>query len=404
MEYSPKLTLITALIVVASCHSSLSSAQIGDAISDGKFSGNFNLRYESVEQDNALEDAQALTLSSKLSFTSGSVNGFSAMVEVEDVRIVAGVDEYSVGPTGFNPGEYSVIADPETTELDQGFLQYESEMFTAKLGRQVIVYDNHRFIGHVGWRQDRQTFDALSLTATPIEDLLISYNYLDQRNRIFAEDADIDSDDHLLHTSYVSPIGTVTAYAYLLEVDSNIDNSLDTYGLRLTGSKELKGLDTSYLLEYASQQSETGVASFDADYFLLEGGLTINAVTAKMGYEVLGSDDGSYGFSTPLSTLHAHNGWADLFLGTPAQGLVDFYLNISGKAWKGNWSVIYHDFEADDSTTTIDDLGNELDLQFLYPISENNSLGVKYARYSNGDVVANKTDTDKFWVWFTFKF
>ena len=136
----------------------------------------------------------------------------------------------------------------------------------------------------------------------------------------------------------------------------------------------------------------------------MEGGLTVNAVTAKIGYEVLGSDDGAYGFSTPLSTLHAHNGWADLFLGTPSQGLVDTYLNLSGKVWNGNWSVIYHNFDADDSATAIDDFGNELDLQFLYPISDSYMLGIKYAKYFDVDVAAGKPGTDKFWLWFTARF
>ena len=402
--YSYKSILTTMLIVIAVNHSAKLSAQIADVLSAGTASVSFNLRYESVEQDNSLDNAQALTLSSKFSYTTGTVNGFFAMVEVEDVRIVLGVDEYTVGPTGFNQGKYSVIADPETTELDQGFLQYSSDNFTAKIGRQVMVYDNHRFVGEVGWRQDRQTFDALSLTFTPIRDLNLSYNYLDERRRIFSEDADIDSKDHLLHANYKTSIGTLTAYAYLLEMDNNTDNSLDTYGLRLSGSREVRGLDTSYLVEYASQESETGLAKFDADYLLLEGGLTVNAVTAKIGYEVLGSDDGAYGFSTPLSTLHAHNGWADLFLGTPSQGLVDTYLNLSGKVWNGNWSVIYHNFDADDSATAIDDFGNELDLQFLYPISDSYMLGIKYAKYFDVDVAAGKPGTDKFWLWFTARF
>ena len=227
---------------------------------------------------------------------------------------------------------------------------------------------------------------------------------MDERRRIFAEDADIDSKDHLLHVAYNTAIGTLTGYAYLLELDNNTDNSLDTLGLRFTGSRELGGLETSYLAEYASQESDTGLAEFDADYFLLEGGLTVNGITGRVGYETLGSDNGAYGFSTPLSTLHAHNGWADLFLGTPAQGLVDSYVNLSGKAGKGNWSVIYHEFEADDSTSAIDDLGSELDLQYLYPISENYRLGIKYARYSGGDIAASKSDTDKFWLWFNVSF
>ena len=57
------------------------------------------------------------------------------------------------------------------------------------------------------------------------------------------------------------------------------------------------------------------------------------------------------------STLDAHNGWADLLLGTPAQGLVDTYTNLDGQTFAGNPSIVYHDFEANDSTASIDDLG-----------------------------------------------
>ena len=381
--------------------SSIVEAQSGAFIDDGNVSGNFNLRYESSDQDNALEDAQALTLRSRLNFSSGVVSGFSALVEIEDVRIVGGLDDYSVGPTGFNVGRYSVIADPESTELDQGFLQYSDESFTAKIGRQVITYDNHRFIGHVGWRQDRQTFDAVSFALKPNENLNLSYNFIDKRRRIFADDADLDSKDHLFHGDYKTSFGTVSAYAYLLELDNSVRNSLDTYGVRLVGARSYDGFDVSYTAEYATQDSETALSNNDAEYLLLEAGITVDGISARIGREQLGSDDGAYGFSAPLATLHAHNGWADLFLGPPAGGLIDTYVNIGGKAGKGNWAVIYHDFEVDDGPS---DLGGEFDLQYVYPISESTSLGLKYASYSGADLVSGKPDTDKFWIWLNFGF
>ncbi len=395
-----RVSLVLGLVLIAN-----SPILLSQSLGGGTVSGVFRLRYENVEQDdNALKDADALTLSSRLSYTTRTVNGFSAMVEVKDVRTVAGVDSYSVGPTGFKPGRYSVIADPETTEVDQAYLQYGNDLFTAKLGRQLIIYDNHRFLGHVGWRQDRQTFDAVTLTATPIENLNLSYNYIDERERIFAEDADIDSEDHLFHAAYDTPIGTLTGYAYLLELQDGPDNSLDTYGLRLTGSREINGLDVSYLLEYADQESETETVEYDADYYRVEGGVTLNGVNLRIGYEELGSDDGAYGFATPLSTLHAHNGWGDMFLATPAQGLTDAYLNVSGQAFAGNWSVVYHEFDAEDDSPLVDDLGDELDLQYVYPVAENYTLGIKYARYSRGDATAGKSDTDKSWVWLEARF
>ncbi|MDP6414473.1 MAG: alginate export family protein [Gammaproteobacteria bacterium] len=399
---TPRITLVLGLALTVHSPTLLSQS----FFEGGTVSGIFNLRYEHVEQDdNALRDADALTLSSRLAYTTRTVNGFSAMVEVKDIRTVAGVDDYSVGPSGFKPGRYSTIADPETTEVHQGFLQYSNDLFTAKMGRQLITYDNHRFVGNVGWRQDQQTFDAVTLTATPIEGLNLSYNYIDERERIFAEDADIDSEDHLIHATYDTPIGTLTGYAYLLELQDGPDNSLDTYGLRLTGNREINGFDVSYLLEYADQESETsGGVDYDADYYRVEGGVTLGGVNLRLGYEEMGSDDALYGFATPLATLHAHNGWGDMFLGTPAEGLTDAYLSVSGQVFSGNWTVVYHEFDTDDSSPLVNDLGDEWDLQYVYPISEFYTLGMKYARYSSGDIAAGKSDTDKFWVWLTARF
>lgn len=377
-----------------------SASSLAEALKGGKVNANFRVRYENVDQDNALKDADALTLRTHLGYTTGTYKGFSAKVEVEDSRVVGGVDDYTVGPTGFNPGEFSVIADPETTEIDQAYLQYSGNGVTAKLGRQVITYDNHRFIGHVGWRQDRQSFDAFSLNIKPSKELSLSYNYIEERERIFAEDADIDSSDHLFNASYKTSIGTLTGYAYLLEEDDT-DRSYDTYGIRFSGASKQGDIKLLYTAEFATQDFEMGAADADADYWNLEGGVVINGITAKVGYEVLGSDDGAYGFSTPLATLHAHNGWADQFLGTPAQGLVDLSLTVAAKVAGGSLKVVYHDFEADDDTPGVDDLGDEIDVVYTYKFGKNYSAGVKYAAYSADDI---KVDADKLWVWFGVNF
>jgi hypothetical protein len=309
---------------------------------------------------------------------------------------VGSQDDYSVPQTGFQMGSFSAIADPRVTELDQGFLQFANKEVKLKAGRQVLTYDNHRYVGHVGWRQDRQTFDGVSATITPIKELKLNGAYLTQRNRIFAEAADITSKDILLNASYSSTIGTVTGYSYLLEEDNSSDNSLDTFGLRFSGSTETSGAKVLYTIELATQENEAGSASADANYLFLEGGVVVEGITAKLGYEVLGSDDAKYGFSTPLATLHKFNGWADQFLGTPQEGLTDLSITLSGEIAGGTWLVTYHDFSADESTTTIDDLGSELDLLYAKKFGKHYNTGVKYAAYSAGDT---KVDTDKLWAW-----
>lgn len=402
-----KIALCLSVALTGACSSiayadSSATDSITNALVNGKTDVNVNLRYETVDQDNALKDANALTLRTRLTYTTGDVSGFSSLIEFEDSRNVLGVDDYN-NTLGKNT-DHSVIADPETTELDQFLLQYKQTDLTIKLGRQLITMDNHRFVGHVGWRQDRQTFDGVTFAYTPVKDLTLNYGYLTKRNRIFAESKDIDSKDHLINASYKTSIGKITGYGYLLEVDNNTDNSLDTFGIRLNGSTLVGEQKLSYQLEYANQDSDSATTSYSADYILAELSTSFSGVGVKVGYELLGSDDGMYGFSTPLATLHKFNGWADQFLSTPAEGLADLYASIGGKVAGGKWAIVYHKFDADDASATVDDLGSEIDAVYSKKFTKNYSGGIKLASYSAGDSTAGKVDADKIWLWLNAKF
>ena len=392
MQTGHKLSKITALILLAGTSVS------ANANTEAKTTIDLNLRYEAVDQDNTKKDASALTLRTRLNYTSASYNGFTGVVEFEDSRQIAGVDDYNdaVG----NNGLYSVIADPETTELDQAFVQYKQGKVIAKVGRQVLTLDNHRYVGHVGWRQDRQTFDAATINYAPLDDLKISYSYINKRNRIFAEVKDLHSKDHLLNVSYQTGFGQLTGYSYLLEVDEGTSNGLDTYGVSFKGKKD----KFSYYAEFATQDSDSAVTDYSATYMAIEGGYSFDKVALKLGAEVLGSDDSLYGFSTPLATLHKFNGWSDQFLNTPKEGLVDLYASVSGKAFGGGWTVAFHDFSADESTATVDDLGSEINAVYAKKFAKNYKAGIKYAAYSAGDTASGKVDTDKVWLWVSAKF
>lgn len=386
--------LLSMLFVTNSAY----SADI-NANNKGKIFGDFRLRYESVDQNNALADADALTIRSRLGYKTASVNGFSALIEAEvNVELV---DDFSVPPAGVRPGQFSVIADPETEEIDQAYVQYSKQGVTAKLGRQVIALDGHRFVGHVGWRQDRQTFDALSVNFKPNKKIALHASYINKRNRIFAEESDLDSKDILLNSSFKTDVGKITAYAYLLEVDNNTNNALDTFGVSVKGKQKLDNMSLLYGAEYASQEINN---QFDTDYVFIEGGVAFSAVTTKVAYEVLGSDQGQKGFATPLATLHKFNGWADTFLGTPNQGLEDLNVSVSGKLAGGKWLFSYHDYTADVSLASSDDLGDELNVSYTRKFGKTFSGGVKLANYSAGNPIFNKVDTDKFWLWASAKF
>lgn len=356
----------------------------------GTASVDFRLRYEAVDQDNALKDASALTLRTKANFKTKVSNGFYGFVEVENS--LALVDDYN-NTNGDGVG-YSVVADPETTEVDQAYVGYKADKVDVKVGRQVITMDNHRFVGHVGWRQDKQTFDAITATYNASEKLKLSYGYINKRNRIFADEKDIDSKDHLLNAQFKTSAGTITGYGYLLEVDNGTDNALDTFGVRFAG----KASGFGYTLEAATQTNETGGMEYDTTYLLAEASKVFEGIKVTAGYELLGSDNG-VGFATPLATLHKFNGWADQFLGTPGVGLADLYIGAAGKAAGGKWAVTFHSYSADESTAAVDDLGSEINALYATKIAGKYPLGVKVASYSAGDDAAGKVDTTKLWIW-----
>jgi len=397
MKFSKtKLSLaLIATSIISAPSVFANDSDLASALTNGKLSANFNLRYEAVEQDNAAKDADALTLRTRLNYTTGSFNGFSAVAELENSTAL--VDDYkdAIG----NGNEFSVVADPDHTELDQAYIAYKEGKLSGKIGRQVITMDNHRFVGHVGWRQDRQTFDALTLGYQLSEATKVSYAYLAQRNRIFSDEKDVDSQDHLLNISHKLSAGKLTGYAYLLEEDKTGGAEINTLGVRYAGASKLGGNKVTYSVEFAQQDNDT--ADKSANYFAVEAGTNLASLNVKVGYELLGSDNGEYGFATPLATLHKFNGWADQFLGTPAQGLQDIYVSVGGKLAGGSWKIVAHDFSADDASSTVDDLGSEIDAVYAKAINKTFKVGIKYAAYNAGDI---KVDADKVWVWLEAKF
>lgn len=336
-----------------------------DALARGKVSLNARARYEGVSQT-GLDDATALTLRTRFGFTTGDWQGWKGTLEAENITAADG-DRYN--QSGLNPAaaRRAVVADPETTELNQALVAYTFEKTTAVIGRQRLVLDQARFIGDVGWRQNMQTFDAASVQNKSLDHTTLTYAYLRRINRVFGRrhaQGRWHSDSHVMHgaRSGLPAGGTLTAYGYLLDFDNATANSCATWGLSYAGAVPLSAaVKLSFRLEGA-RQSDYGASAlrYDATYFAVESGFTGKPGSVSLGYEVLGSDN-NVGFKTPLATLHAFNGWADLFLATPAAGLRDTYLKATAALPRGfSLVAFYHRFETD---TTQARLGGEFDVQ-----------------------------------------
>jgi len=309
-------------------------------------------RYEFGDVD-GLDPSHAFTLRERLGLQTQEWNGFSAFIEGEFTQ--AAIDDYNGGAPGVNPlvAGNTVIADPESNELNQAYLQYKGFDTVFKAGRQRIIYDNSAFIGNVGWRQNEQTFDAFSFNNTSIAGLTLQYAYINQVNRIFGSEAtgfagDIGSNIHALNASYTGIAGyTLGGYAYLMDFDDVNVFDGNTYGA-YAKTKHL-GLD---LYGEIAFQNDAGVAGNDDSWYAhTTAAKTFGTQTVTLGMEHL-----SAGFRTPLATLHAFNGFADAFLGQRATGatggLTDVYLSHSMPIfWGMKWTNTLHAFGDNELST-----------------------------------------------------
>lgn len=396
------------------------------AVSGGTPNIDLRLRYENVDQElpaTITEDANAFTIRSRVGYTTGKWNGIDGQLEFENVSAIGDEDFNSTGNTG--KGAFPVVADPTGSELNQAWIRYAGPAKTTlKYGRQRIIFDNARFVGNVGWRQREQTYDAFLLTNTFLPKTTFDYAYLSNVssfrfwNSPAAPSVDTNRDikGHLIHLNYAhSKALALSAYGYLLDFEpplapeASATADTQSIGLRASGTVPVQDFSLSYALEYAQQSDYADSTSVvDADYELIELGGAYKKVNLKLGYEVLGGD-GTYAFQTPLATLHAFQGWADLFLVTPAHGIQEFYVTVGGTVEKVALMARWSDYSADEGSG---DYGSELNLQATRPITDQLSFGLKYADYSGDDdapasVAATspiRGDVTKYWAWLEYKF
>ncbi|BDS06952.1 hypothetical protein NT6N_19920 [Oceaniferula spumae] len=366
------------------------------------FSLESRLRYE-MRNEQGLDNSHALTLRARPGLQIGRDTGFSAFIQSE--HTLALIDDYQVGTPQsarfdpYVPGN-TVIGDPENNELNQLYLQYHSDSLLLRAGRQRLILDNASMIGNVGWRQNEQTLDAalVSYTSGP---LTVQYAYANRVNRIFGNDATgavqaLEGDVHLLNAAWKIGKHSVHGYIYLMDFSEQqfARASNNTYG----AFTDLNFDHGSYHLEVAAQNESGQQPDYTALYGHVNFSKKSGDYTFVTGVEYLEQD-----FVTPLATVHAFNGFADVFIndrlgltGGPAQwnGLTDVYAGISTQApYDIKLSATAHAFFDDE----LDDFyGWEIDAVAVKQIAENTKLIAKFAQFFANDDTAFANDVSQF--------
>jgi hypothetical protein len=413
-----RLAKLVALVAnLLSISPAVAQANLGDAIISGQPLIDVRLRFEQVSQDDKAKDGVATTIRARLGYQTGQFQGFTGLMEFDFVHHI-GQGRFNDTVNGLT--QYPTIPDPDMAVLNRLQLSYAARLanlgtddppdLRVTVGRQRIVFGNARFVGNAPWRQHEQTLDAILLSNTSLPGIALSYAYVNRVNRMFGPDSPIgtfDSNSHLLNAVYdgLLPALKVESYAYVLDLEQAPTLSTATFGVRGEGMLQLgSGFAARLNGAFAHQDDRAdNPLSISLWYQLAEAGLGIGEFSAFLGREAF-EGNGTIGFQTPLASPHAFQGWAELFVTKPADGLIDLYAKASygfpalERLGKFTASLAYHDFSAQ---RTDAGLGYEWDAALEARLDEHFSYGSSLALYEGGGAYPSK---HVFWLYATYTY
>ncbi|WNJ17844.1 alginate export family protein [Pontibacter sp. G13] len=269
------------------------------------------------------------------------------------------------------------------TFLSEAWGQYYfTKELSVKAGRQIISYDNQRFLGGLEWAQQGRRHDAFLFAFEDDEKdhklhLAVAMNADDET----AEPGNLQGPN----ASYYAVAGNYKNMQYawyhkgsdkgaisLLALNAQYQNRADTsvfakQTLGAVGSLKFGKVTVGGDLYY--QTGKQGSA--DVNAWLAGANVTLKTklTPLKLGVEYIsgkndtdGADDLTVtNFSPDFGTNHAHNGFMDYFFVGPANGNVgvtDIYLKTKWKLKKGALIANFHEFLT--GSTQLDGNGNEL--------------------------------------------
>jgi hypothetical protein len=300
-----------------------------------------------------------------------------------------------------------------------------------KLGRQEIVYDDHRIFGNVGWAQQARSHDALLFKYTPNAtnklDIGLALNSDSQSNvdNLYSNAAGYKSLQYAWYHGVFNKLGVSflllnTGIEYL---DVNNEQTIDymqTIGPRLTyKSGKFNANAAAYLQTGKSKDSKVKASYFAGNIgykFTKEWSLGLG-VDQLSGTNSNASSTDIKSFAPLFGTNHKFNGFMDYFyVGNHANsvGLRDLNMTLGYSKNKFSAKLIPHLFSAAadvfDGATKMDArLGTEIDFTIGYEIAKDINLNAGFSKMFATETMevlkGGDKDENNSWAWvmITFK-
>ncbi|WP_372767754.1 alginate export family protein [Lutibacter sp.] len=296
-----------------------------------------------------------------------------------------------------------------------------SPNFSAKLGRQEIIYDDHRIFGNVGWTQQARSHDAAIFefgNGNYKLDLGIAYNQ--ETEALFGDLYTISGNYKAMQYAWFHKDWSNFNASFLVlnnglqNIDAEKIRYSQTYGthLKYKASNVLSFSANAYLQagkDVVNNDLNAYLVGLDLGYkaseiFNLGLGLEIQSGN---GYDGDASENKAF---TPFyGTNHKFNGFMDYFyVGNHANsvGLVDIYAKIGTKLGeKSSLTAFVHNFlaQADIAQDVEKHLGTEIDLVYSHKLNKDVTIGAGYSQMFASEglkVIKNNSDGNRNnWAW-----
>lgn len=326
-------------------------------------------------------------------------------------------------------------------ELGKSFISeawgqyYIKPEFSVKVGRQIISYDNERFLGGLEWAQQGRRHDAMLLMYEGLEnDTKLHVGLAYNQDSDVPEPALLQSEGARFYNvggnyktmqyawfnkkfkkTSLSLLGLNAGYQ---NADSTVSNK-QTFGL--IGSTPIGPIKLGGDFYY--QTGELSKRNVSAVLAGINATFTTPITPITLGVEYISGDNNPLdskdtAFNPDFGTNHAHNGFMDYFFVGPANGPVgvtDFYLKTNFKVAGGGLQVHVHEFltgskqEMEDGTTLDRTMGTEIDLVYMKKLKGGVIWHIGYSHMLATDTMEALRGGDKgeiqSWAWtmITFK-
>jgi len=338
-------------------------------------------------------------------------------------------------------------ADVNGTTVHQAWGQYQiSNKIAVRVGRQELIYDNHRFFGNVGWAQQARSHDLALLKYTKNKlkvDLGLAFNQ-DKVNN-FGTNYNVGGNYKTMqyiwaHNDWdklgvsVLFLNNGVQYIDVANADNNETRYSQTIGTYITGNiSDIKLAGTFYYQmgkDGANQSLGGFLAGLDAKWAPKD-----KKIFAGLGFEMQTGNDLNYkatadstnnkAFFPLYGTNHKFNGYMDYFyVGNHKNsvGLTDINATLGYKFKKSKIIATFHYFMSSGAMiipsatstsgweTLSSSLGSEIDIVYVLPLGKEANLKMGYSQMfatKSMEVLKNVpggADTGNNWAWVMLTF